>query len=468
MPPVNISRTLGYTPQNGVRYTHTVENSTEYTDPLLPNNTYFLDKALGMILFKDSTGAIRELYPAGLGFTAENVANKSNDATLGGATPSTTLYPTQNAVKTYADNILGNANALVYKGVIDCSTNPNYPAANAGELYIANGVGKIGGASGVDVEVGDMIICNTDGTVSGNQATVGTNWNVIQKNIVGAVSGPASSTNNNVAFFDGTTGKLIKDSGITLSGTNTGDETNSSIISKLGYTPEDVANKQSNLVASTTKYPTVDAVNTGLSAKVNTGAITGSGLTMATSRLLGRTTAGTAGVEEISVGSGLSLSGGILSSTAGPVTPFKTATLNFSTGKLVTVANSSTYVIPGNANYAPILLANYGSRHNVRTPIAGFVRSVQISTFIQDSFAGTGWNGTFRIHNLTTLGSTDIVTGYSFATGAYINNSRNDHYPLTSALVVNEGDELQIRLIGATSGTAPAGCYFTAQVYITE
>jgi hypothetical protein len=168
-----------------------------------------------------------------LGFTPEDAANKSNDTALGGASPSTTLYPTQNAVKTYADNILGNANALVYKGTIDCSTNPDYPAASAGELYIASSAGKIGGASGVDVEVGDMIICNTDNTAAGNQAAVGTKWNIIEKNIAGAVSGPATSTNNNVAFFDGTTGKLIKDSGITLSGTNTGDQT----LSGLGGVP---------------------------------------------------------------------------------------------------------------------------------------------------------------------------------------------------------------------------------------
>ena len=37
---------------------------------------------------------------------------------------------------------------------------------------------------------------------------------------------------------------------------------------------------------------------------------------MATSRLLGRTTASTGAIEEISVGSGLSLSGGSLSATA--------------------------------------------------------------------------------------------------------------------------------------------------------
>ena len=166
-----------------------------------------------------------------LGYTPENVANKSTSTSLG---TSDTLYPTQNAVKVYADSLLGDANALVYKGTIDCSTNPDYPAADAGWMYIASVAGKIGGASGTDVEVGDMIICNTDGTVSGNQATVGQYWNVIQKNIVGAVTGPASSVSDNVVFFDGTTGKIIKDSGLTLSGSNTGDETTATIKTKLG------------------------------------------------------------------------------------------------------------------------------------------------------------------------------------------------------------------------------------------
>ena len=42
------------------------------------------------------------------------------------------------------------------------------------------------------------------------------------------------------------------------------------------------------------------------------GPITGSGLTQATARLLGRTTAGTGAIEELTVGSGLTLSGGVL------------------------------------------------------------------------------------------------------------------------------------------------------------
>ena len=55
----------------------------------------------------------------------------------------------------------------------------------------------------------------------------------------------------------------------TTSGTNTGDETQSTIIAKIGYTPENVANKQANLTASATKYPNVDAVIAGLATKEN-------------------------------------------------------------------------------------------------------------------------------------------------------------------------------------------------------
>lgn len=46
-----------------------------------------------------------------------------------------------------------------------------------------------------------------------------------------------------------------------ISGTNTGDETQSTILSKIGYTPEDVTNKAVNfLVVNDTLYPSVKAV----------------------------------------------------------------------------------------------------------------------------------------------------------------------------------------------------------------
>lgn len=47
-----------------------------------------------------------------------------------------------------------------------------------------------------------------------------------------------------------------------------------------------------------------------------TGSVTATGLTMTTARLLGRSTASTGAIEEITVGTGLSLSGGTLTATA--------------------------------------------------------------------------------------------------------------------------------------------------------
>ena len=145
----------------------------------------------------------------------EKISNKDTDNTL--SANSDIKYPSQKAVKYYIDTLIGNANALVYKGTIDCSGNPNYPAADAGWNYVVSVSGKIGGASGISVDVGDMLLCKVDSSAAGDQATVGANWNIIEKNIVGAVSGPDSSVDNNIAVFNSTTGKIIKDSGKIIS-----------------------------------------------------------------------------------------------------------------------------------------------------------------------------------------------------------------------------------------------------------
>ena len=75
------------------------------------------------------------------------------------------------------------------------------------------------------------------------------------------VKAPASSTDGHVAFFDGVSGKLLKDNGITLSGSNTGDQalptdatitttdviTNDVSTSKHGFAPKAVAPASGNL-----------------------------------------------------------------------------------------------------------------------------------------------------------------------------------------------------------------------------
>lgn len=138
----------------------------------------------------------------------------STDGTL--AANSDELLPTQKAVKTYVDGVLGAVDAMIFKGVIDCSGDPNYPAADCGWTYKVSVAGKIGAGSGTNVEAGDVLICRTDGTLAGTQAAVGAQWAIVQANVDGAVAGPASSVSGNIPTFSGTSGKVLQDSGKAL------------------------------------------------------------------------------------------------------------------------------------------------------------------------------------------------------------------------------------------------------------
>lgn len=78
-------------------------------------------------------------------------------------------------------------------------------------------------------------------------------------------------------------------------------------------------NARSNLGAATAGA----LASSGITGAVATGSITTSGLTQATARMLGRTTASTGAVEEISVGSSLSLATGSLGVADAGITPSK-------------------------------------------------------------------------------------------------------------------------------------------------
>lgn len=104
------------------------------------------------------------------------------------------------AFVTSAISSLGNA--LVFKGVVN--SNSDLPATHTvGWVYK---VGTAGTYAGVQCEVGDTIVCVNSGTSATNS-----DWNVLQANIDGAVTGPSSATSGHIATFNGTTGKIIQD-----------------------------------------------------------------------------------------------------------------------------------------------------------------------------------------------------------------------------------------------------------------
>lgn len=154
---------------------------------------------------------------------AANQVAKNSGVTISTTTPSSssgdTTVPTSKAVWNAVANGIAANDAMVYKGTVAGGSTGTYgaltPAASKGETYKVTTAGKI---DGIAVEIGDMLICNTDSTAaatSSNYSTIAANWDFIQTNIDGAVTGPASSTSGNLASYDGATGKVIKDSGLT-------------------------------------------------------------------------------------------------------------------------------------------------------------------------------------------------------------------------------------------------------------
>lgn len=99
---------------------------------------------------------------------------------------------------------------VVFKGALTVTSGLPTVSYKAGWQYIVQDAGTYAGKV---CEAGDFIVC-VKNYASGSASN--SDWAVLQVNIVGAVTGPANSVANHVAAFDGTSGKIIKDSGYTI------------------------------------------------------------------------------------------------------------------------------------------------------------------------------------------------------------------------------------------------------------
>lgn len=130
---------------------------------------------------------------------------------------------TQKAVKTYVDTNITSATS--FQTAISAASNPNYPAATKGQTWVISVAGKIGGASGIAVDVGDLILA-TATNAGGTQASVGTSWTILEHNLSGVllaannlndVSSPASAR---VSLGLGALAQLGVGDGLTSAGVN--------------------------------------------------------------------------------------------------------------------------------------------------------------------------------------------------------------------------------------------------------
>lgn len=129
------------------------------------------------------------------------------------------------AIRDYVSGVTSGAisavDSMVFKGTLGTGgTITTVPDGSSGHTYKIGETYRIitaGTYAGQVCEVGDLLIAVAN-SASGQSSVNSAHWTVAQTNIDGAVIGPAADNNlgNHVAIFDGTTGKLIKDSGFTL------------------------------------------------------------------------------------------------------------------------------------------------------------------------------------------------------------------------------------------------------------
>lgn len=400
----SIADNLGYTPEPAL----TKGNLTESTSSILTitgGTSSVIGSGVSIQVAQSNASTAGYLSSTDWNTFNNKMGTSYLDTDITLAANSDTKIATQKATKAYADALIAANNAMVYKGIIDCSTNPNYPAATLGWTYKVSVSGKIGGASGINVELGDMILCSTT-TVAGDQATVGMNWNIIQVNIDGAVIGPVSSTDGNIVLFDGTTGKLIKNS----------------IYSTSSFEP---TLTKGNLTESTSSVLTI----TG-----GSNAVIGSGLT-------------------IQVNQASNTVSGYLSSTDWSTFNSKQPTLTIgnlteSTSTILTITGGSNAVI-GSGTTIQIAQAGVGT--------SGYLSSTDWNTFNdkQSSLPTATSNNTLRGNGTSWVASNILQND---TTNIGINNGVN---PINNLLYVygtdntpdiNDNTQNMIELDGATDG----------------
>lgn len=189
-----VSNGFKVTPSNG-------ETQTVIVSPSIKNNVTKTDATTtaGYIpKFNNTTGVIENGY--------------SVQTTLAS---SSTAIPTAAAVVAAIDNKIAAADAMIYKGTLGTDGTVTKVPANGYKVGWTYKVITAGTYAGIECEVGDMLIAINNGSVSGT-IVVNADWTVVQANIDGAVTGPASATAGHIAVFDGATGKVIKDGTYTI------------------------------------------------------------------------------------------------------------------------------------------------------------------------------------------------------------------------------------------------------------
>ena len=272
---------------------------------------------------------------------------------------------------------------------------------------VFNGVSTVAGATArLNAFVGDSGAGGTKGLVPAPAAGDAAANKYLKSDgtwATAGVVGPGSSTDDSLVMWDGTSGNLVKD-GAVLGTTVAGIATANSFTDTQSFLDNKFEIKDS---ADATKKLAFElsSIGTGATRTVTIpnksgimmmeGAATSSGLTMATSRLLGRTTASTGAIEEISVDSTLTLSGGSLG-----VTPTSTVSADLGTAVATTSGTTVDFTSIPTGTISIIISGNGVSTSSVSGTTltlqigdsGGLETSAYTGTTYDNALGATGWS----------------------------------------------------------------------------
>jgi hypothetical protein len=230
-------------------------------------------------------------------------------------------------------NLTLNAGAPIF-GLLsgrggDIDTTGGYDGGRGGDLIMRGAEGTnagdintsaVGLAAGGSINTsGDSVFgyaggsINTSGGGSINTSNAGGSINTYGG--AAGAQGGSINTNGGATLFSAQGGSINTSGGDSAGGTiNTSDGGGSVNTRGTGSIGLGVSGTRTTLTGTATADRAISLPNASGTIALQ-GAITSSGLTQATARILGRTTASTGAIEEISIGSGLSLLTGQLSAT---------------------------------------------------------------------------------------------------------------------------------------------------------
>lgn len=204
----------------------------------------------------------------------ENISNKVTSLSASSTDtqyPSAKLLYDQLALKADVNAIAAN-DAMIFKGTIGASADS--PTVTA--LPDTHSIGwsykviTAGTYAGNVCEIGDLIICVANGTAASNN-----DWLVVQTNLDGTMTGPASAIGGNIPSFNGTSGKILQDSGVAAGNVNVVDTTPSLATSYyLTYTSSRDNNQTLRANTDLYYYDTGGASYFNIGSSTNMGGLT--------------------------------------------------------------------------------------------------------------------------------------------------------------------------------------------------